>query len=69
MYVVIFKAKVAELDDEYFQMTERLKDLAFKKYGCQDFVSVTEDDQEIAEQSYIVADAMIVAAKKDTDDA
>ena len=48
MYVVIFKAKVAELDDEYYQMTERLKDLAFKKYGCQDFVSVTEDDQEIA---------------------
>jgi len=48
MYAVIFKATVAEFDDEYFHMAERLKDLAFKKYGCQDFVSVTEGDEEIA---------------------
>ena len=48
MYAVIFKATVAEFDDEYFRVAERLKDLAFKKYGCQDFVSVTEGDEEIA---------------------
>ena len=48
MYAVIFRAKVAELDDEYFRMAERMKDLAFKKYGCLDFVSVTEGDEEIA---------------------
>ena len=48
MYAVIFRAKVAELDDEYFRMAERMKDLAFKKYRCQDFVSVTEGDEEIA---------------------
>jgi len=48
MYAVIFKATVAQLDDEYFRVAENLKNLAFSKYGCLDFVSVTEGDQEIA---------------------
>ncbi|MDX2428268.1 MAG: antibiotic biosynthesis monooxygenase [Xanthomonadales bacterium] len=48
MYAVIFKASVAELDDEYSRMAERLKKLAFEKYGCQDFVSVTQGNEEIA---------------------
>jgi heme-degrading monooxygenase HmoA len=48
MYAVIFRATVATLDEEYFRMAEQLKELAFKKYGCKDFVSVTEGDQEIA---------------------
>lgn len=48
MIAVIFKATIAEFDDEYFRTAERLKDLAFKKYGCQDFVSLTEGNEEIA---------------------
>jgi len=48
MYAVIFKATVAQLDDEYFRVAENLKNLAFSNYGCLDFVSVTERDQEIA---------------------
>jgi heme-degrading monooxygenase HmoA len=48
MFAVIFKATVAELDDEYLHTAQRLKDLAFDKYGCQDFVSVTEGNEEIA---------------------
>ena len=48
MYAVIFKATVAELNDEYFHTAEKLKQLAFEKYACQDFVSVTEGDEEIA---------------------
>jgi heme-degrading monooxygenase HmoA len=48
MYAVIFKATVAELDEEYFHTAERLKELAFEKYDCQNFVSVTEGDEEIA---------------------
>jgi len=39
---------VAELDDEYRQTAQRLKTLAFEKYGCRDFVSVTEGNEEIA---------------------
>jgi heme-degrading monooxygenase HmoA len=48
MYAVIFKATVAEPDDEYSRLAERLRDLAFKKYGCRDFVSVTGGNEEIA---------------------
>jgi len=39
---------VAELDDEYERMAQRLKTLAFEKYGCREFVSVTEGNEEIA---------------------
>ncbi len=48
MYAVIFKASVAELDEEYTHLAQRLKNLAFEKYGCRDFVSVTEGNEEIA---------------------
>ena len=48
MFAVIFRATVAELDDEYRQTAQRLKTLAFEKYGCREFVSVTEGDEEIA---------------------
>ena len=48
MFVVIFRARVASLDDEYFRTAERLKELAFQEYGCQDFFSVTEGDQEVS---------------------
>lgn len=48
MYAVIFKATVAELDDEYLQTAQRLRELAFEKYGCLDFAAVTEGSEEIA---------------------
>lgn len=48
MYVVIFKAKVRQFDDEYSQMAERMRDLALTEFGCLEFNAVTEGDQEIA---------------------
>lgn len=48
MYAVIFRATVAELDDEYLETAARLKEIAVTKYGCRDFCSVTEGDEEIA---------------------
>ena len=48
MYAVIFKATKAQLDDEYCRLAEHLRELAFNKYGCVDFISATEGDQEIA---------------------
>jgi len=48
MFAVIFKARIAEVDDEYSRMAERMKKLAFEKYGCLDFVSATEGKEEIA---------------------
>ena len=47
MYAVIFKATTKNLDDEYFRTAEKLRELAFNKYGCLDFVAVTEGDEEI----------------------
>jgi len=38
MYAVIFTATVAEFDEEYSRITKRLKELAFEKSGCLDFV-------------------------------
>jgi heme-degrading monooxygenase HmoA len=48
VFAVIFRATVAQFDDEYFRTAESLKKLAFEKYDCLDFVSVTEGDEEIA---------------------
>jgi len=48
VFAVIFKATVAEPDAEYQQMAQRLQTLAFEKYGCREFVSVTEGNEEIA---------------------
>ena len=48
MYAVIFKATFAHVDEEYSRMAQNLRDLAFNKYGCLDFVSVTEGNEEIA---------------------
>lgn len=48
MYVVIFKAKAAELDSEYFQMAEALRLVAFEQFNCQGFESRSQDGYEIA---------------------
>ena len=48
MFAVIFKATIAELDDEYHQMAESLRELAFEKYGCLGFDSATQGNEEIA---------------------
>jgi len=64
MYVVIFRATIAEFDDEYFKTAERLKELAFDKYGCQDFASASEGDEEIA-ISYWESEQQILDWKSD----
>jgi heme-degrading monooxygenase HmoA len=48
MYAVIFKAKPGIQDEEYSKTVARMRQLAFDKYGCNEFVAVTEGDQEIA---------------------
>jgi len=48
MYAVIFRAQINQLDKNYTEMASRMKELALGKYGCIDFVSVTEGTQEIA---------------------
>lgn len=48
MYAVIFKAEIKELDDTYPDLSAHLRDLALKKYGCVEFISMTEGPHEIA---------------------
>ena len=66
MYAVIFRAEIAHLDKEYGQTAKRLRDLALTRYGCSEFVSVTEGDKEIA-ISYWDSEDQIRAWKKDAD--
>ena len=47
MYVVIFRATIAQLDDAYAQTATRMRELALTQFGCLELVSVMEGNQEI----------------------
>ena len=48
MYAVIFLAKVKEFDEEYLNISKKMRVLAMEKYSCTGFTAVTEGKQEIA---------------------
>lgn len=48
MYVVIFRATARQLDDEYFATAQTLRRIAIEEFGCLNFVSASENGQEIA---------------------
>ena len=48
MYAVIFTAKIGGLDDGYSRLAARMRQLALEEYGCTQFTSCSEGDQEIA---------------------
>lgn len=48
MYAVIFRARTGAVDDEYFAVAARLRELALASFGCLEFVAVTEGGNEIA---------------------
>jgi len=48
MYAVIFRAEIGDLDETYSEMAGQLRALAMNKYGCTEFITVTEGAQEIA---------------------
>ncbi|WP_374252255.1 antibiotic biosynthesis monooxygenase [Acinetobacter brisouii] len=48
MFVVIFKAEIAQLDHEYSQLAQHLRQKALSEYGCLKFESYTENGQELA---------------------
>lgn len=48
MYAVIFRAEIADADEEYSGTASRLRDLALSEYGCAEFTSCTEGQREIA---------------------
>ena len=47
-FVVIFKAKVKDLDDHYLQTAQTLRARALAQFNCQKFESIAENGFEIA---------------------
>jgi heme-degrading monooxygenase HmoA len=48
LFVVIFRAKVRQLDEEYSRVAGRMRDLALAEFGCLEFHAVTEGEDEVA---------------------
>ncbi len=48
MYAVIFRATINKLDEAYSEIASKMRELAMNEYGCLEFVSVTEGDQEVS---------------------
>lgn len=48
MYVVIFRAEIRQLDDEYARVAARMRELAMTEFGCMEFHAVTEGTREVA---------------------
>ena len=48
MFVVIFRARVRQLDADYSRVANRMRDLAIGQFGCLEFHAVTEGDEEVA---------------------
>jgi len=47
-YIVIFKAKINSLDEEYSRTAQLLRETALTQFNCQKFEAITENDFEIA---------------------
>lgn len=48
MFVVIFRARVRKLDDEYVRVAARMRELAIAEFGCLEFHAVAEGFDEVA---------------------
>lgn len=48
MFAVIIRAVAGDLDDEYRSTIERMKQLAFERYGCLEFFALMEGDKRVA---------------------
>lgn len=47
LFVVIFRARVRQFDDEYSRTAERMRELAIREFGCLEFHAVTEGEHEV----------------------
>ena len=47
-YVVIFKAQIKTLDQEYIQTAQCLREKALTQFNCQKFEALSENEHEIA---------------------
>lgn len=66
MHAVIIRASVGTLDEDYRETIQRMKELAFDRYGCIEFVALMDGDQRIA-ISYWESEAQIARWKMDAE--
>jgi heme-degrading monooxygenase HmoA len=59
MFAVIFRAKSGIQGTQYTATVARMREIAFEQYGCIDFVSATEGEQEIAISYWETEEAII----------
>ncbi len=64
MFVVIFRAEIGQLDKDYLETAEKMRDIAINRYHCIEFTALTEGKQEIA-LSYWHKEADILKWKQD----
>ncbi len=64
MYAVIFKAEFKNQDREYVETAKRMRELARIKYGCLEFVSLCEGEEELS-ISYWESEEQISRWKQD----
>ena len=48
MFAVIFRAEIAELDEDYAATAAKMRRIAMNQYGCKEFTSCCDGEQEIA---------------------
>jgi heme-degrading monooxygenase HmoA len=48
MFVVIFRAHIQELDEQYAVSAARMRELALTEFGCLAFHALSEEQEEIA---------------------
>ena len=48
MYVVIFRARVRMLDEDYGPVARRMRELALGEFGCLEFHTVSEGRDEVS---------------------
>jgi heme-degrading monooxygenase HmoA len=58
MFVVIFRAKVRQFDNDYALMAARMRELALSRFGCLSFHSVTEGHNEMALSYWLDEDSI-----------
>lgn len=66
MIVVIFRATVSQLNEEYYEMARHLRELALSQYNCHEFKAVSDGTEEIA-LSYWESEDDIKAWKNNAD--
>jgi len=47
MFAVIFTAELNEIDNDYYAIANRMRELVINEYGCVDLTSVAEAGKEI----------------------